>query len=294
MQSKLFFRASVALLLAATLSCSTTKKLHQLTSDANTAFSNGDYKTALAGYEQLMAGEKNTTGEVYCKAGISAWELGQTEKAIDYLEKSKQLNAINPQGYIALAKAYRKIDNLSREITNLELCLERNPATLKQTATEMLFDAYVRSENWQPADSLWNNLNPLQQENLLLKTGYLKVKRKLSQTDKAVELAKSILKIDKNNTDALDFLAEYHYKRADELYVREMKAYESNKTMKQYRQLTDALKQVNADFKIARDYLETLYKINPDKRYARYLGNIYTRFENKQKAAYWYKLASDK
>lgn len=294
MQRKLFFKASIALLLTTALSCSTTKKVQQLTSDANTAFSNGDYTTALAGYEQLMGGEKNVSGEVYCNAGISAWELGQTEKAIDYLEKAKQLKGINPQGLIALAKAYRKLDNLSREITNLELCLERNPATLKQTATEMLFDAYVRSENWQPADSLWNNLTPQQQESLSLKTSYLKVKRKLSQTDKAVELAKGILKVDKNNTEALDFLAEYHYRRADELYVREMKAYESNKTMKQYRQLTEALKQVNTDFKIARDYFETLYKINPDKRYARYLGNIYTRFENKQKAAYWYKLAGDK
>jgi Flp pilus assembly protein TadD len=58
--------------------------------------------------------------------------------------------------------------------------------------------------------------------------------------------------------------------------------------MKQYRQLNDALKTINADFKRARDYFEKLYRVNPDPRYATYLGNIYTRFSNKQKADYYY------
>jgi len=126
---------------------------------------------------------------------------------------------------------------------------------------------------------------------LTFKTGYLKVNRKLGNNPKAEAIAKELLKADRSNIEALEFLGEYHFNRADELYVSEMNAYENNKTMQQYKKLTDALKRVNANYKTSRDYFEELYKLKPDKKYARYLGNIYTRFENKQKAAYWYKLA---
>ncbi len=282
-----------ALLFIMIWACSGIKKMNQLTANANSAFVNNNYQAALASYEQLMAESKEVSGEILCKAGIAAFELEQIDKAIDYLEKAKRKKAIDARGLFSLAMAYQKINNLSKEITNLELCFDLKDDGFKAPVTEMLFNAYVRSENWMPADSIWNFLNPQQQENSLLQTDYLKVKRNLHQTEQAEALARKLLKGDSKNLEALDFLAEFHFKRADELYVREMKAYEQNKTMKQYRKFTDALKQVNNDYKTARNYFETLYKLSPSKRYARYLGNIYTRFDNKQRANYWYKLAEE-
>jgi len=273
------------------LSCAVSKKNKQLTDEARRAFEMNDFQAALASYEQLIATGKGVTGDIWNKAGIAAWEVGQTEKAIDYLEKAKKENAADAQGLFTLAKAYRKIDNLSREIVNLKLCVELSQPDLLPTARVTLFDAYVRSENWTLADSLWNTLAPQYQADASIKTGYLIVNRKLKNNQKAEVLAKELLKSDRSNTEALEFLGEYHFNRADELYVNEMNAYEKNKTTKQYKQLTEALKKVNADYKISRDYFETLYRLKPDKRYARYLGNIYTRFENKQKADYWYRLA---
>jgi tetratricopeptide (TPR) repeat protein len=291
MIKKLRLTVSFAMLAAMLLSCAVTSKNKQLTEDAKRAFEMNDYQAALASYEQIISTGKGVSGDVWNNAGIAAWEVGQTEKAIDYLEKAKKDNSADAQGLFTLAKAYRKIDNLSREIVNLKLCVDLNHPELLPTARATLFDAYVRSENWNLADSLWSVLTPQYQSEANIKTGYLIVNRKLKNNQKAEMLAKELLKHDNNNTQALEFLGEYHFNRADELYVNQMNAYEKNKTTKQYKQLTEALKKVNADYKIARDYFETLYRLKPDKRYARYLGNIYTRFENKQKADYWYKLA---
>lgn len=272
-------------------SCAVTTRNKQLTDEAERAFLQNDYQTALASYEQIIASGKGITSEIWNNAGIAAWELNQTEKAIDYLESAKKQNGTDAKGLFTLALAYRKIDNLSREIVNLKLCVEQNQPELLDQARANLFDAYVRSENWNLADSLWNTLTPQYQGDTNFKTGYLKVNRKLGNNPKAEAIAKELLKADRSNIEALEFLGEYHFNRADELYVSEMNAYENNKTMQQYKKLTDALKRVNANYKASRDYFEELYKLKPDKKYARYLGNIYTRFENKQKAAYWYKLA---
>ncbi|MEW5845511.1 MAG: tetratricopeptide repeat protein [Bacteroidota bacterium] len=291
MIKKLRLTVSLAMLAAMLLSCAVTSKNKELTDDARRAFEMNDYQAALASYEQIIASGKGITGDIWNKAGIAAWEVGQTEKAIDYLERAKKQNAADAKGFFTLAKAYRKIDNLSREIVNLKFCVELNESELLPQARATLFDAYVRSENWNLADSLWNTLTPNYQGDINFKTGYLIVNRKLKNDSKAELLAKEILKVDRNNTEALEFLGEYYFNRADELYVSEMNAYEKNKTTKQYKQLTEALKRVNADYKASRDYFEALYKLKPEKKYARYLGNIYTRFENKQKADYWYKLA---
>lgn len=291
MIKQLKFPLTFVLIGTIVLSCAVSKKNKQLSDEAKRAFEMNDYQAALASYEKLIATGKGVTGDVWNKAGIAAWEVGQTEKAIDYLEKAKKENGADAQGLFTLAKAYRKIDNLSREIVNLKLCVDINQPELLSQARATLFDAYVRSENWNLADSLWNALAPQYQSDVNLKTGYLIVNRKLKNNQKAEMLAKELLKHDKNNTEALEFLGEFHFNRADELYVSEMNAYEKNKTTKQYKQLTEALKKVNTDYKISRDYFETLYRLKPDKRYARYLGNIYTRFENRQKADYWYKLA---
>jgi hypothetical protein len=75
---------------------------------------------------------------------------------------------------------------------------------------------------------------------------------------------------------------------AEDAYQNEMKDYENNKTNRQYRHLLKALDEINENFRIARDYLERLYEINPTPRHATMLGNIYTRFDNKQRASYYY------
>ena len=279
--------------------CAASNQNKQLSNDAKSAMASGDYQKALANYENIIAlnkaNNKETDGSVYNNAGIAAWGLQQTEKSIDYLETAKRLSSTSEETFSTIAKAYRKIDNLSKEISNLEEYVQRYPQGREILPVRtQLFDAYDRSENWEQGEQLWPTLDSAAHNNTVYLTGYLRIKRKLEKVDERDNLAKQILKKDKNNIEALETLAEKHYYIADETYVREMKAYEKNKTMKQYNQVTEAIKRVNQDYKTARDYFERLYKLNPNPRYANFLGNIYTRFENKEKANYYYRLAKKK
>ena len=70
-----------------------------------------------------------------------------------------------------------------------------------------------------------------------------------------------------------------------------MKAYKAKRTNSQYSRLLKALEQVYPDFRKSRDYYLKLYKIDPKKEYANYLGNIFTRLDDKEKAEYYYKKA---
>jgi len=279
--------------------CAASNQNKQLSNDAKSAMASGDYQKALANYENIIAinkaNNKETDGAVFNNAGLAAWGLQQTEKSIDYLETAKKLSSTTEETFSTIAKAYRKIDNLSKEISNLEEYIQRHPQGREISPVRaQLFDAYVRSENWEQGEQLWPALDSAAHNNTLYLTGYLRIKRKLEKVDERDNLAKQILKMDKNNIEALETLAEKHYYIADDTYVREMKAYEKNKTMKQYNQVTEAIKRVNQDYKTARDYFERLYKLNPNPRYANFLGNIYTRFENKEKANYYYRLSKKK
>ncbi|MFW6352275.1 MAG: hypothetical protein ACOC2E_07790, partial [Bacteroidota bacterium] len=74
-------------------------------------------------------------------------------------------------------------------------------------------------------------------------------------------------------------------------YQKEMKAYEKNRTRKQYKQLLDAFEVLNADFRRSLNYYLKLYEMKPEPRYARFIGNVYLRFDDKKKARYYHEKA---
>ncbi|MGD9978271.1 MAG: tetratricopeptide repeat protein [Bacteroidales bacterium] len=289
-------KAEILLAVLILTSCAVSKQNKQINSDASIAMATGDYEKALISYETIIALQKSSgkevDGAIYNNAGLAAYELQQTDKSIDYLETAKKRSASTDETYSTLAKAYQKKDNLSKEITNLEEYVQRYPQGNRIIPVRaQLFGAYVRSENWELGEQLWPLLDSTSHNNIQYLTGYLRIKRKLERVDERDMLAKQLLKLDKNNVEALETLAEKYYYMADDRYVKELKAYEKNHTMKQYNQLTAAFKKINQDYRTARDYFEKLYTISPDPRYAKFLGNIYTRFENKGKANYYYKQA---
>src|SRR6056297_372974 len=89
----------------------------QLTNQGQSAYQKGNYQSALESFEQVIEKSENSSNgadaEVYFKAGMAAWELGQTKKAIRYLERAEYLEYPSPKLYITLARAAQSIDNLS-------------------------------------------------------------------------------------------------------------------------------------------------------------------------------------
>ncbi len=271
-------------------SCATQK----LTKEGKTAYEAGNYEAALNSLEQVIKKVESkgdqAEGEVYFKAGMAARELGKTKKVTEYLEAAEYLEYPSPKLYTTLAKIYKDIDNLSKEIEALEGYHNNFPEGEKiDTINTRLFETYVESENWQKAADLWPDIENQAQSNINLLAGYLTVNKNLDNDEKCNKLADQILKTDPNNITALEWYAKKYFWQAENLYVSEMNAYKNNRTTKQYNKLLEAWDKVWPSFKKSRDYFLKLYKINPKPEYAKFLGNIYTRMDKKQKAEYWYK-----
>lgn len=198
----------------------------------------------------------------------------------------------NDKTLYTLALAYLEVDNLSKEINHLEEYVERYPnGEDTDEVNGQLFLAYVRSLNWDKASALWPQIDGKYQSQAKYIEGHMKVCESLKHFDQMSRAALQLLKMDRNNCSALETLAIHYYHMAEDRYQTEMKAYEKNRTNRQYKQLLNALEEINANFRTSRDYFERLYKLNPDPRFANYLGNIYTRFENKKQADYYYRKA---
>ncbi|HCT31087.1 MAG TPA: hypothetical protein DIW31_10235 [Bacteroidales bacterium] len=290
-----------------TIGCSTTKKISSSKTDitaqkhqeANNAFNLGEYQKALNIYEEVMeikkTQNKKVDSTIYQNAGLAAWELKQTDKTIQYLEIAKRYPIATDKTYSILAKAFLEKDNLSKEITNLDIYITKYPqgAEFKDMQNQLFF-AYIKSENWESAYKLWPSLESTTQGEAKSLVGYFTVCEKLGYKNQLDKVAQQILKLDANNIGALEHFAEKYYYLAENSYVKEMKAYQANKTEKQYQQLLAAYKIYFENYRIAKDYFLKLYQLNPKSRYATFLGNIFTRYENKEKADYYYNLAKKK
>ena len=99
------------------------------------------------------------------------------------------------------------------------------------------------------------------------------------------------LSLEDTNVLAMEWEAMRLYNKAENRYQSEMKAYENKKTTSQYNKLLKAFEGVTADFKSSLKYFKELYEINPSKKYASYLANIYARLDDKQKAEYYKSLS---
>ena len=227
-------------------------------------------------------------GEVYLGLGKAYFELGNTDEAIAMLDQARYSEYNDPEIYEYLASSYKRIDNLSKEIISLQAYVQEFPEN--EDIGQMrswLFDTYVESENWQLGYELWPLLNDTTRKKEKYLNGYFLVNRGLDNHAEALELARKIIKKDDDRKDVLEYLAKYYYNTANDVYKSEMQAYERNKTHSQYARLLKALEDVNANFKVSLKYFKKLYNMDSDPAYATYLANIYARFDDKERAAFY-------
>ncbi len=280
---------SLVFLMAA---CSTNKEIIQTRTSGVSAFEEGDYNSALLKFTELIneAKQKGLVAKIedYEGAGKSAYSLGLLDEALPFLEQAKDLKSTDENVYYALAEIYHIKNNISKEIRYLEFYKKNYPnGEHKKLVQLRLFEAYVASESWEQGLAIWPLVKGRDQYQELLAEGYFKINKALKNDGECEKMAKELLKINSENTMALKWSAERYFWKAENLYQKEMAAYNKKKTNSQYAKLLKALNVVTADFKRSRDYFEKLYLANPLPEYARFLGNIYTRLDDKAKAKYY-------
>ena len=152
-----------------------------------------------------------------------------------------------------------------------------------------LFEIYTQINDREKAAEIWPFIPQENRESEKYLEDYFSVQKKLDNDAVSDSVAHEILKLNPENVDALEWLATRYYHMAEDRYQREMKKYEKNHTHMQHFRLTQQLLVVTEDFKKSQSYFKTLWKMKQDPRYATYLVNIYTRFEEPAKADYYRK-----
>lgn len=279
--------------------CSTSLNTTQLSEKAKLEYSAGNYDSSLLLWEQIIADSKSkgkeVGGEIYSKAAIAALSAGNTDKSMGYFDQARYADYASPEMYQGMASLYKNIDNLSKEIMALEDYVTKFPESPEiNKVSARLFETYVESENWDLAIDLWQKLDENNTSDPLFIDGYLKSNIALEKSETSDLLAKQLLEINDSNLTALEWFATKYYYQAENRYQAEMKAYNKKKTNSRYKKLLKALDIINADFKVSLKHFNKLYSLNPLPEYALYLGNIYGRFDDKKKSAYYLKLAKSK
>ena len=286
----------IVLLALAVGACSTGTNLTKMIQDGEKAYQAGNYQKALDDYETVIADYKSqgkvNECPVFYEAAASALQLGMADKALEYFEQNRYTPQVNGDTYIQLSTIYREKDNLSKELDALETYLEKYPGGEKTNwVHERLFGIFVEIEEWDRVIEEYGYVSgPNRQEPELIE-GYFLANKALDNDTVCDRLASEMLAADPENLLALDWMAKKYFWKAEDLYQAELRAYDKNKTNKQYNRLLRALDEVSADFKTALGYFKTCYKLDPNPKTARYLGNIYNRLDDQKKADYYYKLA---
>lgn len=259
------------------------------------SFRMGDYTSALQAYEELIEKKRNNQEEVpgayFNHAGLSAFALGVTGRALDHLERAIHTDAANDSTYAALAVSYRAIDNLSREITHLENYLALFPEGGRADEFRIrYFETLVESMNWRQAYALWPQIAEEASHDIHFIEKYYQVNVTLGFEDVADGLAERLLTLDPDHFLAMDRLARKYFHRAENRYTKEMAAYDQNRTRRQYSQLLEAFEVLNEDFRKSLSYFLRLYAHHPTHEYASYLHNIYSRFQDDERARHYRRL----
>lgn len=277
-------------------SCSSTTSISKNTDSASQALATGDYETAYTLYnsyiQQHKEAKKEVEGNIFASAGKAALKLNKIEEAEAYFKEAYYKKYADADMYNDMISIYKKQDNLSKEMDALEFFTQNFATDSRFTKiNNRLFATYIESENWDKAVDMWPFFTAKTQKEIPLMELYLIAQKKLDNNAVADKLALDILNYNGKNKIALEQLASKYFWKAENNYQAEIEAYEKNKTNKQYNIMLKALDGITADFKKSLAYYQKLYKLYPSKEYAKYIANIYTRFQDKNNADKYRKLA---
>ena len=277
--------------------CGTPKKITDASLEAARLTENSKYEEALKKVESIINYYEdkgtNAADTTYSLAANLAYKTDKIYPAVKYYESAIKTGSKDETVWVNLADCYKKMDNLSKEITTLEAYKDSFPEGKALPRMEKrLMDTYIESKNWTKATNLWLTLPGNKNNSPDLMEDYVSLLENTSANENTIyEASTKLLKLDPYNTIALKNIAIHFYKNAERRYEREMNTYEKHKTRRQYAYLLEQLKIVTKDYKSAAFYFEKLYKLDPQKEYAAYLSNIYLRLNNANKSQFYKKLS---
>ncbi|MDC1106152.1 hypothetical protein OAT16_05565, partial [Prolixibacteraceae bacterium] len=124
----------------------------------------GNYQEAYDYAEALMAeqgkDDKDVPVETYLMAGKSAFQLNNTEKALEYLYMAYTLGSYDAEMLSYLADIYNQQGKMSKEMRVLNDLMKQSDSQFAKAKTERYFLINTEAELYEKADSLWQVQTP--------------------------------------------------------------------------------------------------------------------------------------
>lgn len=268
--------------------CGAPKVLTTSKTDAAGFETTGNFVQATNAWEQYFnqTSIEETAGADFAQAAKTAFKAGDLVKAKSWFDQARYKNYADAEMYETLAKIYHSEDNLSKELSALEYCID-NYGDENVAVNARLFNIYSEIDSNEKALQMWENMDAAlknSEENL---NQYFKVNKAMENTSVCDSVSLALLAVNPENVNALEWNAKKYYWVGQNRYKSEMDKYNKNKTRKNYNVLLKELDLVTADFKKALPYLNKLWKLKPGKEYAGYLANIYALFGDEKKTSYY-------
>ncbi|MCY1722142.1 hypothetical protein OU798_17445 [Prolixibacteraceae bacterium Z1-6] len=269
-------------------SCGAPKVLTTSKTDAIGFEISGDFKQATTAWDQYFTqvSVEETPGVDFAGAAKTAFKAGELAKAKGWFDQARYKNYADAGMYETLAKIYEAENNLSKELSALEMYTEKF-GTTNTDVNARLFSVYSEIKENDKALGLWAKMDAGSKSTEANLYNYFQVNKALENNAVCDSVSLAILELNPDNIAALEWNARKYYWEGQNRYKREMDKYNEKKTTKNYKILLNELEVVTADFNKALPYLNKLWELNPGNEYAGYLANIYALFGNEKKTNYY-------
>ncbi len=266
--------------------CNPLKQLQTAQVDAENEYKQGNYELALEKYSALITKYQQSNVEVpyslYLNAATSAFSTNKYDEAINYYQSALKdsVTLATVKGLIE-ASEHTSNNSLSETLDKYAGFLKENGAG--DYYQVKVFDNAVRSGNQDNIVSSYKNLTkPTESQSM----EYINALETLGRKKEAIKFCNNLVTENKDFYKAKEYKALYYYNYAENWYKSEMTKYNKDKNYTAYVYLKRELKKISANYKIAKNEYEALSEKYPtEKKYIKYLKNIYLRLEMKKEAA---------
>ncbi len=281
-------KLTISILLSASImmSCVTTKQLQSIKEQASDSFQKQDYAKAYELYNDLITKLKSKKtvipNEFYERISESAKNTGNFADGAKWYSEAinTNLTVSNIKGYIDCLKGSDNFKKVDETINKYSSFLTKNGE--ENYLNKELFNSALRKKDTEKTIALYSKIkNPTKVETI----AYFYILINNNKTQYALKLCDKLNKKNNIPLELQNWEGEYYYNEANKKYKTLMSDYNKNKTYTNYLYLKRDLKPVSANFRKARAIFEKLHSSIPnDKKYIKYLFNIYTRLDLKDRA----------
>lgn len=260
------------------------------------AAASGQYTEAVSAWGNYFATMNALSKSIepgdFAAAGSSAFQSGDYSLAVKWFDEARFSNYSDVDMYLAYAVIFQSQDNISRELNALNHLRDSYADRAEAAGVSLRLFEINSITNPDNARALWHELPEVVRSTEPMLDRWFQLNLTGDDPRLLDTVSFKLLQLNARHRAALEWQAEKYYNMAEVRYQEEMQKYNRNRTHVQYQFLLNSLREISEIFRQSLRYFEVLWELNPNPGYAAYISNIYVRFDDRDRAEHYRRLAN--